>query len=90
MLQATVYVSIEYHREQSTAWKPTSQLHFPTATARDDLLFLDSRTQRRTVRQTAQGAQDLRNSVIGKHGNFVNVIETTITLTLETSPKVGN
>lgn len=68
----------------------TSQLHFPLAPTPNNGLFLNRRAQRRTVRDAAQGTQDLRDPVVGKHGDFVNVPERTKTLTLEASPQIGN
>lgn len=44
----------------------------------------------RTNVQCAEGREDLRHAIVGKHCNLVNVTELAIGLALEASPYVGH
>ena len=68
----------------------TSQLSLPRMATFYDLLLTNSILQKRTVPQTAQCVQKLRDSIICKHGNLINVIKLTKPFTVKRSPEIRN
>lgn len=77
-------------RIKGHACKLTSQLHLPATPALDDLLFLYGRGQRRAVGEAAHSAQYLRDPVVRKHGDLIDVPERPEPFSLEARPQVGD
>jgi hypothetical protein len=44
--------------------------------------------QRRAISKTAECGQDLWNTIIGKHGDLVDVLKSSIALAIKAPPKV--
>jgi len=70
--------------------QPTSELHLQPRPAPDQPLIADGSIERGAVVQTPHGAEDLRDTVVGKHGDFVNVPESAEALAVEAGPEVGH
>lgn len=66
----------------------TSKLNLPLMSRLNQLSLQNPAIQRRTVRHATQRMQHLRDTVIGKHGNLVNVIEVSVGFASEASPKI--
>lgn len=78
--------SNQLHAPDATA----PQLHLPATPASDLPQAADLDFQWRTVPQTAQRVQHLWDSVIGKHGDDIYIVETAEGLALEAGPEVGD
>lgn len=77
-------------REEEKLSCLTSKLHFILASTLNGLLPRYQGLQGRAVTNTTERGQDLRNAIIGKHGDLVYVPESAIALAVEASPKVGD
>lgn len=54
----------------------------------DQLLLANHIVKRRAIPQAPQSIQNLRNSIIGEHGNLVNVLKLTESLSIKRSPQI--
>lgn len=68
----------------------SAQLDLPRVTALNGLPLPDVRLQRRTVLQTAEGVEHLRDPVVRKHGDAIDVVERAIVFAFEAGPEVRN
>jgi len=66
-----------------------SKLDFTVLTRGDLLLLTDATIQWRTVQQTSERIEHLRNAIVGKHGDLVDVMKTTIAFTIEAGPQIS-
>lgn len=67
-----------------------SKLDFTVLTRGDLLLVTDATIEWRTVQQTSERIEHLRNAIVGKHGDLVDVMKTTITFAIEAGPQISN
>lgn len=66
-----------------------SKLDFTVLTRSDLLLLTDATIQWRTVQQTSERIEHLRNAIVGKHGDLVDVMKMTIAFTIEAGPQIS-
>ena len=66
-----------------------SQLDLPRVTAVNRLLPPDVGFQRRAVLEAAEGMEHLGDSVVGEHGDMIDVVEGAEALAFEAGPEVG-
>lgn len=66
-----------------------SKLDFTVLTRGDLLLLTNATIQWRTVQQTSERIEHLRNAIVGKHGDLVDVMKTTIAFTIEAGPQIS-
>ena len=64
------------------------QLDLPRVPALNHLFLADVGLQRRTVLQAAERVEDLRDAVVGEHGDLVDVVEGAEAGALEAGPEV--
>lgn len=64
------------------------ELNLAIFTASDLPLAADATIQRWTVLQASERVQHLWNTIVGKHGDFVDIIKATVTFTIEAGPQV--
>lgn len=68
----------------------TSQLHLVLGPTFNDFVSRDERLQWRAVPNTAERGQDLRDAVVGKHGDFINIPESAVVFTIKATPNIGH
>lgn len=64
----------------------TAQLYLPGMTAINQLPLTNMVIKRRTVLQASQRIQHLWYSIVGEHGEFVDIVKLSIALALEACP----
>ena len=65
------------------------QLDLPRVTTVNHFLLPDVRFQWRAVLEAAEGVEHLRDPVVCKHGDLIDVVEVAEALALEAGPEVG-
>jgi len=68
----------------------TSQLHFPTSSRCNVFLGSHCNIKGRAIRNTSHAVENLRNAVVCKHGDLVDVPEFPMPLALEARPYISN
>jgi len=66
----------------------TSQLNLPAATSLNQLLVTNGIIKQRAIPETSQYIQHLGDAIVGKYGDFVNVIESTKPFAIKSSPYI--
>jgi len=87
-------ITLDFHNlppEQLHGPNTTSaDLHLPRMSRLNDLKPADLVLKRWTVPYDAERVQHLWNTVVGKHGDFVNVVELAVRLAVKRGPQVGD
>jgi hypothetical protein len=66
----------------------TSQLNLPCMPTVDQCLLPNGLFKQRAVPKASQGIQNLGDSIISKHGDFVDVIKFSVILAIESCPEI--